>query len=370
MDFRNFDYGYPFRVIAEEVNRFRGRQRRKRELKVMFSKKYRRLKRKNPKTVFLVLTPEHENLGDHAIAFAETELLKKLGIDYVEITGRQLEELQAYHLLGIMNRCPILINGGGNLGTLWLEVERIQQQIIQNNPDSLIVILPNTIFYEDSAWGRFELEKSEKVFNGHKKLLLYAREPLSYRIMKQAYHNVKLSPDMVLFLNKSEENMERHGCLLCLRKDIEKIRTEEEDIAVLQSAEQLFPCAVKKYDTIAEQCISIKHRKEALEKTFKSFSGAELVITDRLHGMIFCAITGTPCVVLDSKSPKLRGCYEWIKDLEYIRFIEDASQIAETYRQIPKKTFHYDERRFEKEYQELANDILSIFSKGEKPWLK
>lgn len=370
MDFRNFDYGYPFRVITEEMNRFRGRQRRKRELKVMFLKKYRRLKRKNPKTVFLVLTPEHENLGDHAIAFAETELLKKLGIDYVEITGKQLEELRNYNLLGILDAKPIFLQGGGYLGTLWKESEILFRQILKANPNARIVLFPNTIYYEPNAEGRAFFENSVICYNNHKSLYLYAREKISFEQMCRYYKNVKLIPDIVLSLNRCTRGETRSGCVVCLRNDCERTRTAEEEAIIYQQARNLFHEKVTATDMVASECIPVEKRESVLEDKLAEFSNAELVITDRLHGMIFCAITGTPCVVLDSKSPKLRGCYEWIKDLEYIRFIEDASQIAETYRQIPKKTFHYDERRFEKEYQELANDILSIFSKGEKPWLK
>ena len=51
------------------------------------------------------------------------------------------------------------------------------------------------------------------------------------------------------------------------------------------------------------------------------------MITDRLHGMIFAAITQTPCIVLDSLSHKLRGCYEWLKDLDYILFADSVDEI-------------------------------------------
>ena len=88
------------------------------------------------------------------------------------------------------------------------------------------------------------------------------------------------------------------------------------------------------------------------------FAGAKLVITDRLHGMVFCAITGTPCIVVDSKSPKVRGCYEWIKNLDYIRFVDDTAQISEEFQKIPKQEHRYDNSHLMKYYEELAQDIL------------
>ena len=59
---------------------------------------------KNP--IFLIFTPEHANLGDHAIAYAESILLKKARIKYYEITGEKLYELEQYGYLS--HRIPIL----------------------------------------------------------------------------------------------------------------------------------------------------------------------------------------------------------------------------------------------------------------------
>ena len=64
---------------------------------------------------------------------------------------------------------------------------------------------------------------------------------------------------------------------------------------------------------------------------FDIFARSEIVITDRLHGMIFAAITGTKCIVLNSKSPKIKGCFEWIKDLKYIYFLNEISNFSVAY---------------------------------------
>ena len=107
--------------------------------------------------------------------------------------------------------------------------------------------------------------------------------------------------------------------------------------------------------------VAVSERENALNAKFAQFSGAELVITDRLHGMIFCAITGTPCIVFDSKSPKVRGCYEWIKHLDYIRFADKPEDIAEVYRAIPAGPHHYDNSHLTHYYQTLAEDIQNIW---------
>ena len=104
--------------------------------------------------------------------------------------------------------------------------------------------------------------------------------------------------------------------------------------------------------------ITPKQRENALQMKFEEFSAVELVITDRLHAMIFCALTGTACIVVASKSPKVRGCYEWINTLDYIRFVDDVSQITEEYYKIPKTAHKYDNSNLLSYYEELAQDIL------------
>lgn len=349
------DILYPLRRLHGQLHEARIKSIQKKDARKPFLEK----RKKNRKTVFLVLTPEHGNLGDHAIAYAETQLLKKHGIDYYEVTGEMLLKWKRQGILDLMNGNPIVINGGGNLGTLWFPVEEIHREIILKNPRSEIIIMPNTIFYEDSEWGREEFEVSRKLYNQHKKLYLYARECNSYEVMRNAYCNVVLAPDMVLSLPQYGTVKNRKGCLLCLRNDCEKTRTMEQEWSLRQKLTQLFEEQVFDTDMVGES-ISVEQREAAIKTKFDEFCSAELVVTDRLHAMIFCAITGTPCIVVDSKSPKVRGCYEWIEHLDYIRFADDVSDIVKEYNKIPKKAHKYDNSHLKHYYDELARNILSI----------
>lgn len=252
------------------------------------------------------------------------------------------------------------------MGTLWPEGEKLLQALICSNPRSNIICLPNTIFYENSESGCTEFEKSKTIYNSHKHLYLYAREERSFEVMSEAYNNVRLVPDMVLYLNECKNNRERHGCILCLRSDCEKTRTEEQEAEIIRQARSVFGDEVCATDMLEHYRVSPEQRNEALERKFAQFSSAKLVITDRLHGMIFCAITGTPCIVVDSKSPKLRGCYEWIKHLDYIRFADDVSQITKEFHQIPEGEHHYDNSHLMHYYDELADDIKTIIQKKKK----
>lgn len=350
------DILYPLRRLHGIFHEECLRQKKKRE----FRKSYQKAFQVNPRTVLLLMTPEHGNLGDHAIAMAIFKFLNDIGISWIEVTDRQLQVMQRENLLGAMNGFPILICGGGNMGTLWMNVENLMREVVHCNPKSSITILPNTAYYEESDWGKLELEKAKQIYNHHRKLRIYARERSSLEFMNRVFQDIELAPDMVLSMPQQGTEQVRQGCLLCLRADKEKTRTPEQEQLIRQQAQQLFGENVTDTDMVIPGSISTQQRESALQEKFREFSGAELVITDRLHGMIFCAITGTPCIVINSKSPKVRGCYEWIKHLEYIRFADDLSTIAEEYRNMPQAIHTYDNSHLVHYYEELANDILSI----------
>ena len=355
------DMLFPLRRLHGTLYEMKLTHIKKRTIRKRYRQYFYQKRKHNPKTVYLILTPEHSNLGDHAIAYAEAEMLNEIGVDYVEITGAKLVELKKYGLLGLMNGHPIIVNGGGNLGTLWYDVEELTRNVIISNPNSRIYILPNTIFYESTEWGQAEFESSKRIYNQHKNLYLYARETISYETMRKAYRNVRLVPDMVLRLNRVNTNIQRKGCLLCLRNDREKTVTEQYVSQIKSILQLFFKDDIVETDMHAPSNVSLADRNNSLEQKYQEFRNASLVITDRLHGMIFCAITATPCIVINSKSPKVKGCYEWLKHLEYIQFCSDIAKLPAIVSTVTAAKLDYDAAPYMHYYELLINDIEASF---------
>lgn len=312
---------------------------------------------KNPKAVYLVFTPEHGNLGDQAICLATERMLRQLNINYIEISIGQIESLYASGNLNVMNGFPILISGGGNMGSLYPWFETLYKKIVEDNPLSNIVIMPNTVYYDQTDLSKQEFEKSKLTFNRRDNVLVCVRENVSYEFLKGQFNNLMLCPDMVLSLNASAEKTDRKGCILCLRSDRECLLDEEEKKHIYDQVTKEFKSCVIKTDMYSERIILREQRETEVEKKLALFRRAELVITDRLHAMLFCVITGTPCIVVNSKSPKMKGCFEWIKDLGYIRFANDLSQIISIYHEIDKKDNSYNEIIFEQYFNLLKKKI-------------
>lgn len=319
-----------------------------------------RYKKKHSKRVYLVFTPEHANLGDHAIAIAEQRMLQSACIDYYEITGKQLGILDQFGYLNCLNDGIILINGGGNLGTLWPDIERLNRKIIQANLDAKIVFMPNSIYYDVSSKADNEsFQLSKIIYNSHKHLYFFAREEFSYEIMRSAYQNVKLIPDMVFSLPLIIDNISRSGCIICLRNDIEKTLSSDEERELIMQAQKIYGNNIIFSSTVLDHDVSPNQRKNEVSKKLDEFKKAELVITDRLHGMIFCAITGTNCIVLSGKSPKIRGCYKWIHLIGNIVIIDKASDFFKAYHYITSR--HASSfPNLESYFTELKKDIICL----------
>lgn len=72
-----------------------------------------------------------------------------------------------------------------------------------------------------------------------------------------------------------------------------------------------------------------KDQKKIIDQKLEEWSQVGLVLTDRLHGMIFAAITGTPCIAFSNYNHKVKETYEWIKYLPYIKYAESVDQAKE-----------------------------------------
>lgn len=84
-------------------------------------------------------------------------------------------------------------------------------------------------------------------------------------------------------------------------------------------------------DVAVEDCQPNTYEK-TLEQFWDLLRTRKVVVTDRLHCMIFCAITQTPCVVLPNSNHKIKGTYEaWLSHLPYLVYMDelDTAQLSD-----------------------------------------
>ena len=300
--------------------------------KILDTYQYNKSKIFLQKRLFLIGCEDFWNLGDHHIAISEIEYLKDKFPEYaiVEVTASQYFAVNRILPLFIKRKDLICMHGGGNIGNVYMLAEHIRRDLLKKFRNNEKVIFPQTIHYDCSKEGKLELEKDQNMINKSKNLTLCIRERYSYELSKQYFDcNVILVPDIVLYSNYNNKfNNKRKGATLILRTDMESIIPKEDKLLIEKVAQQ-YTKNIRFMDTQLITDINVYDRKEVVEEFISKIAKAEFVITDRLHGMVFCAITQTPCIVLPNYNHKVEGVYEWISKLDYIIMINGMSELDE-----------------------------------------
>lgn len=277
------------------------------------------------KKALMIATAEHSNIGDAAITLAEQYILGEQYPEYyqVEISTYEYARREKF-LHAIINPQDIIfLNGGGNIGDMYPAEEELHRRIISEFPGNKIVILPQTISFSATDAGRRELDISAEIYNSHPDLTLFVRGQKNYELAREYFPQVRkyIMPDTVHVLS-TRYAFPRQGALLCLRTDGEAWLTAEKKAAIPDTAAKL--CGSVEYRTnMYEEDITREIRGYVVRNELMRYAKSRVVITDRLHGMIFSAITGTPCVVLSTFNHKLSDYYDtFFKGSNAIFFIE------------------------------------------------
>lgn len=286
---------------------------------------------KNSKNrVFIIATPTHGNLGDQAIVYAEKKILKKIfdNRPIIEISNDSYVEFPYVIQEFVKINDVIIVDGGGNLGTIWDHEDDKISDIIRRFKNNRIIVFPQSCFYDSSELAKKRIKRNYDVYSKAADLSFMLRDYKSYSFFIHEFPGIKayLVPDIVLSMSVNTSIKKRSGALLCLRKDSERIISVD-IVGYIYLLIKSVGMKLSETTTVIEGKVDVHNRFELIYSKFVEFSSARVVITDRLHAMIFCAITGTPCLAFDNLSNKVSGCYEWIKELDYIRFISNMYDI-------------------------------------------
>lgn len=289
--------------------------------------------------IYILGTPIYGNLGDQAITLAEEKLLKDNFENWkiIEIESIFTQKHIKY-IRKFIKDSLILINGGGFMGSLWIKEEEMVRTVVKNFPNNPIIIFPQTLLYEDNPDGIKELNKSKEIYSNHKKLYIFSREKVTYDFIKENLPDCKtyLVPDIVLYLKEiTKERFDYNQVTICMRNDKEKMFDDKK--IILDILKDNGYTDINITDTLVFNNVYRINRKQMVYKKIYEFNKSKLIITDRLHGMIFAYLANTPCIVINSKSHKLKGVYEWIKDCMYIYFLDNENQLSTILKSLDNK---------------------------------
>lgn len=316
----------------------------------------------NDDIVLLLGVSTFNNLGDHLISLASVEFIHDIypNKKIIEIPTQFYLSKKDELIKCVSSSTPIFIVGGGWMGNIWEDDEYRMQDMIKSFHNNKIIILPQTVFYD------LDMDNAEKVLNSAiktyeccKELTMFFREQMSYDFAKKHFGIIKhvkifLMPDIVLYYNYSS-NKEKNSTLIttCLRKDREQMQKLDINKLIKNY------CKKNDYnfsttDTVTKYSIPLWRRERVLLKKLNEFYNSTIIVTDRLHGMIFATLTKTKCIVFDNKTKKVSGVYKlWLAKNNQIVFLNDNITEKKLLENL-EDLLNFDE------FNELWNEELKI----------
>lgn len=150
--------------------------------------------------------PYHSNLGDTLIWQGTLDFLKQ--IPYKCLYSCSVNGKKYINIIKKNHSPIILFHGGGNFGDLWVLHNNFRKKIISEFPNHKIIVLPQTVFYNDSK----HLEEDALFYSNYPNVSICARDIKSYNILKENFHKntIYLLPDMAFCMNINEYDRCHH----------------------------------------------------------------------------------------------------------------------------------------------------------------
>lgn len=315
--------------------------------------------------VYIFHIPTNSNMGDQAIIFCERAFFKKYfpRKKVIEVPYYLEDRCFSFLTKKIKPHHLIVIQGGGSMGDMYIKEEKRDQRIVSTFLDNQIIIFPQTITYGFSKDAESLKQETISIFSKHPNLTICAREKISYETMKKLFscNQILLIPDIVLSLSYSKKYPKSNQILFLIRHDFEK-KVPDDEIKKLQVYFQTHDYSYEMYDTFLDSYLLIKKtyfflRKKRLFQLLKKCSQSNVIITDRLHGMVFAYLTKTPCFVFENVNHKIRGVYDWIKESKAIRLVSSSDEILSSFEEMKNCSDFSDVLLLQEKYQKLIDVI-------------
>lgn len=302
--------------------------------------KRKKLKLSSNKKAFVFLAADYGNIGDIAISNAQSKFLKKQLPDFevvnipISQTRLVMRSIQKQLKAGDL----VTIIGGGNMGNAYPDIEALRQLVIKSFPNNRIVCFPQTFDWNDSVKANLQLKRLVKTYSQHDDIHLFARETITYSKLETLFSKhpkvaVNLVPDIVMSATAealgAKDCTAPTGILSCLRDDKEAALSADQ-YAKLDAALSATGYRIESTDTHAGGSqLDETYCAKLLADKLSQFRSANLVVTDRLHGMILSLLAGTPCLVVPNSNHKISQTWsDWLQDHPRIIFA-DHDQFAD-----------------------------------------
>jgi len=274
-------------------------------------------------SIIFMLACDYNNIGDALIRESQIQFLERYSsrkvyaINYGD-TFKYLKDIKKR----ATEKTIIALTGGGDTDDRYTGIE------ISGNRCKIIGF-PQTIDYSNSNRGRYYKNKTMRAYAQNKNFIFTSREKKTYGAAKKLFSNkILLTPDIV-FSHRQINNPlnKREGIGLLLRKD-EEINPISKKIPSLLKTLNENGVKIDSSD-MTVSAFNKRNIKKYIKVKIEFAKTKKLVITDRLHGMILCYITNTPCIVFPSCNHKIIETYNnWLNGNQNFIYLVNEKNIS------------------------------------------
>lgn len=289
----------------------------------------------------LVDFPDHSNVGDSAIWLGEMAYLRAR--DRRPAYYSAIADFDDAACRAAIGDGPILIHGGGNMGTLWPRHEAFRLHLLRTHRGHSIVQMPQSIHYADPAAAA---EMAEAI-RAHGQFTLLVRDARSLAFAEQHFDcAIRLCPDAALMLGRQRRDPAIAPVFALLRTDHERAAGDAALPAGVVADDWLEEDAGQKRrlrlslglgrlltrDPMAQRAARQQRLAEwRLQRGLAMLSAGKLVVTDRLHAHILSLLLDIPHVLLDNSYGKVAGfADQWTADYSGLMRAAGRAEAFET----------------------------------------
>ena len=272
-----------------------------------------------PGRIALVDFPDYSNVGDSAIWLGQMAYLDQRGRTpsyYAAIADFEDDACRA----AIGGNGPILIQGGGNMGTLWPKHEAFRRHLLRVHRGRPIVQLPQSLHYDDPG----TTADMAQAIRDHGQFTLLVRDARSLAFARAHFAcPIHLCPDAALMLGPQRRTPATVPVFALLRTDHERSAGDAPPLPVGIVADdwieedgaqkRLLRLSLKigrlfSRDPAGQRAVRQRRLAEwRLQRGLAMLSTGETVVTDRLHAHILSLLLDIPHILLDNSYGKVAG---------------------------------------------------------------
>lgn len=284
--------------------------------------------------------PYHHNIGDTLIWEGTREFLKTVPYKCLYYASKD-----SFRYRKLPKNVIILLHGGGNFGDLYRLHSEFRKKIIKLYPDNKVVILPQTVFYEDMSL----LQSDVDFYAAHPNVTICTREQVSFNFLTENFKNqVLLLPDMAFYLDlKKYKVFEDENRVLYLKRTDKELvnanmvkipaNSEQHDWPTYENHYGEFDmverfthllriifkiCGLR--DRILARLEDWKrnwyYRRKYVQMGVSFLSPYHTIYTTRLHVLILGVLLAKKIYLINNTSGKVVNFYNtWLNELDSIK---------------------------------------------------